>query len=106
MPEKTGVIRTIAALGIADVRYGNEPMRGQFLNEPDHMAARAMKFFGENFKRWPSIAFTACEIGQIGVQFLGLFRDFGPLLKPLRQPHAMKQAMRIDKTLRRQVCYR
>src|SRR4029077_17056443 len=72
MPEKTVVIRTIAALGIADVRYGNEPMRGQFLNEPDHMAARAMKFFGENFKRWPSIAFTACEIGQIGVQFLGL----------------------------------
>jgi hypothetical protein len=52
--------------------------------------------FGENLKRWPSIAFSAREIGKIGIEFLGLFRDFGALLKPLRQPHAMKQAMRIN----------
>jgi hypothetical protein len=86
----------MTALGIANVCYGNEPVRGQFLNKPDHMAAGAMKLFGENLKRWPSIAFSAREIGKIGIEFLGLFRDFGALLKPLRQPHAMKQAMRIN----------
>ena len=96
MPEKAVVICTMTALGIANVCYGNEPVRGQFLNKPDHMAAGAMKLFGENLKRWPGIAFTAREIGKIGIEFLGLFRDFGTLLKPLRQPHAMKQAMWIN----------
>jgi hypothetical protein len=76
MPEKAIVVRTTTALGIANVCYGNEPMRGQFLNKPDHMAARAMKLFGENLERWPSIAFAAREIGEIGIEFLGLFGDF------------------------------
>ena len=72
-------------------------MRGKFLNEPDHMAAGTMKLLGEDLERRPSIAFAAREIGQIGVEFLGLFGDLRTLLKPLRQPHAMKQAMGIDK---------
>jgi hypothetical protein len=96
VPEEAVVICAMPAFWIADACYGNEPVRGQFLNKPDHMAAGTMKLFGENLKRWPGIAFTAREIGKIGIEFLGLFRDFGTLLKPLRQPHAMKQAMRID----------
>ena len=71
-------------------------MRGEFLNEPDHMAAGTVKLIGEDLKRRPSIAFAACEIGQIGVKFLGLIRDFGTLLKPLRKPHTMKKAMGIN----------
>ena len=65
----------MAALGIANVCYANQPMRGEFLNKPDHMAPGTMKLIGENLKRWPSIAFAAREIGQIGVEFLGLFGD-------------------------------
>jgi hypothetical protein len=56
-----------------------------------------MELFSKDLKRWPRIAFAAGEIGQICVELLGLLRDFGTLLKPLRQPHAMKQAMGIDK---------
>jgi hypothetical protein len=87
----------MAALRVANVCYGHQPMRGEFLNEADHMVAGTVKLIGEDLKRWPSIPFAAREIGQIGVEFLGLLRDFGTLLKPLRKPLAMKQAMGINK---------
>ena len=97
MPEKAIVVGAMAVLRVANVCYGDQPMRGEFLNEPDHMAPGTVKLIGEDLKRWPSIAFAAREIGQIGIEFLGLFRDFRTLFKPLRQPHAMKQAMGINK---------
>jgi hypothetical protein len=33
----------MAALGIADVCYGNQPMRGEFLNESDYVATATME---------------------------------------------------------------
>ena len=95
--EDTFVIGAMAVLRVANVCYGDQPMRGEFLNEPDHMAPGTVKLIREDLKRGPSVAFTAREIGQIGIEFLGLFRDFRTLFKPLRQPYAMKQAMGINK---------
>ena len=45
MPKKAVVVRTMSALGTADVCYGNEPMRRQLLNKPRHVPASAMEFF-------------------------------------------------------------
>ena len=47
MPKKAIIVRTMTALGTADVRYGNEPMLGKLLNEPHHVPARAVQFLAQ-----------------------------------------------------------
>ena len=84
MPEKAVVIRTMAALGIADVCYGNQPTRGEFLNESDHVATATMELFSKDPKRWPSIPFAAGEVREIGIELLRFLGNLGALLKPLR----------------------
>ena len=42
MPEKPVVVRTMSALGIANVCYSDQPMRGKLLNKPRHVPPRAM----------------------------------------------------------------
>jgi hypothetical protein len=37
----------MAALGIPNVCYGNQAMRGKFLNKPHHVPAGAMQFLGQ-----------------------------------------------------------
>ena len=39
MPEKAVVVCTVTACGIADVCYGNEPMRGKLLNKAHYVPA-------------------------------------------------------------------
>ena len=71
-------------LGLLTLCDGDEPVRGKFLHEFDHIAARDMQLFAKMFKGWPCIAFPACEIGQVGVKLLRLLGNFWALLKPLR----------------------
>jgi hypothetical protein len=44
MPEKAVVVCTMAALGIAEVCYGNEPVSGKLPNKPHYVPAGAMQF--------------------------------------------------------------
>ena len=62
MPEKTVVVRAIAAPGIANVCYGNQAMRRKFPDEANDMATGTMKLIGEDLERRPSAAFPAREI--------------------------------------------
>ena len=46
--EDTFVIGAMAVLRVANISYGDQPMRGEFLNEPDHMAPGTVKLIRED----------------------------------------------------------
>ncbi len=72
-------------------------MLAQLGDEFDHVAAGNVEFLGEVIEGWPGVAFPACKVGQVRVEFLGLLRDFRTFFEPLWQPNTVKKAVRIDK---------
>ena len=97
MPEKAIAVRAVALFGTLDVGHGNEAMSGKLLHELDHIPARDMELRCKMVERRPCVALATREVSQIGVELFCLLRKLWAFLKPLRQPHAMEEAVRIDK---------
>jgi hypothetical protein len=97
MPKKSVIVRAITFGWVVDLGDRNEAVRGKLLHELDDIAARNVELFRELIEGGPSVTLASREIRQVSVELLSLFGNLRPLLKPLRHPHTVKQAMRIDK---------
>ena len=80
-----------------DIGNCDEAVRGKLLHEFDDIPARNVELLCEMIEGRPRVTLPSGEIGQVRVELLSLLGNLRPLLKPLRHPNAMKQAMWIDK---------
>ena len=97
VPQKAVVVGAMPFARAVDIGNCDEAVRGKLLHELDDIPARNVELLREMIEGRPRVTLPSREIRQVSVELLSLLGNLRPLLKPLRHPHTVKQAMRIDK---------